>query len=653
MNRRKIWFFSSLIVTLSTIIFLVMGSSLLMIALDDANSIPLGTFITWAGIISLPLSIYWGVKELRKPTTKVTRIIAMLLKTILILAILWVPISYILAGNLSFSFSEKEIFQGGQIAMKWFWRLSYGIGFGSIFSLIMYWISLILKKGTITCLIIIITSLFGIISCQSSEENINPPNIIVFLVDDMGLMDTSVPFLTDESGDIVAYPLNVFYKTPNMEKLAVQGVRFTNFYAHSVCSPTRTSLLSGQNSARHRTTNWIYSESNNKTDFGPSNWNWKGLNKKSITLPRLLQQEGYKTIHIGKAHFGPFNSDGEDPLNLGFDINIAGNSFGHPGSYYGLDGFGHLKGQKSRAVPDLEKYHGQDIFLTEALTLEAKETISQVVEEESPFFLYMSHYAVHSPFQSDLRFAENYKDSTKSEKVQAYATLIEGIDKSLGDIVQHVKDLDIGENTLILFLGDNGSDAPLPIENDYSSSLPIKGKKGNHWEGGMRVPFIASWVSPNEDATNQQKTVIATNAVQQQMGTILDIFPTLCKVADVAQPKNYITDGFELHTQFVGYENKTRNELFLNHFPHGNHRTNYFTSLVKSDWKIVYHYQIEDKPSYELFNLKEDPFETSNLSDQNPVQLQLMMQELADEMKRTNAVYPEKDNKPLELIMTK
>ena len=146
MNRRKIWFFSSLIVTLSTIIFLVMGSSLLMIALDDANSVPLGTFITWAGIISLPLSIYWGVKELRKPTTKVTRIIAMLLKTILILAILWVPISYILAGNLSFSFSEKEIFQGGQIAMKWFWRLSYGIGFGSIFSLIMYWISLILKK---------------------------------------------------------------------------------------------------------------------------------------------------------------------------------------------------------------------------------------------------------------------------------------------------------------------------------------------------------------------------------------------------------------------------------------------------------------------------------------------------------------------------
>ena len=111
-------------------------------------------------------------------------------------------------------------------------------------------------------------------------------------------------------------------------------------------------------------------------------------------------------------------------------------------------------------MPGLEKYHGKDIFLTEALTLEANLAISQAQEEGKPFFLNMAHYAVHAPFYSDPRFADTYKNSGKSEKAQAYATLIEGIDKSLGDIMQHVKDLGLGENTIILFLGDNGSDAP-------------------------------------------------------------------------------------------------------------------------------------------------------------------------------------------------
>ena len=503
----------------------------------------------------------------------------------------------------------------------------------------------------IAFLVFTLLSLFCETSCTSPTIENNPPNIIVFLVDDMGLMDTSVPFLTDMNGTLVKYPLNDYYKTPNMEKLAEQGVRFTNFYAHSVCSPTRVSILTGQNSARHGTTNWIRSESNNRTEFGPSNWNWKGLSKESVTLPHILQQAGYRTIHVGKAHFAPFGSDGENPLNLGFDINIAGSSIGQPGSYYGKDGFGHIKGQKARAVPGLGKYHGKEIFLTEALTSEAKAIISQTKEEGKPFFLYMAHYAVHAPFQSDQRFADHYKGSDKTEKAQAYATLIEGIDKSLGDIMQHIKNLGMGENTLILFLGDNGSDAPLIIEDDYSSSSPLKGKKGNHWEGGMRVPFIASWVSPNEKTFCQEKTPIARNAIQQQQGTIMDIFSTLCRVANVNSPEGYIIDGFDLQDQFDGQLNVNRDELFLNHFPHGEHRTNYFTSLVKSGWKIIYHYQVENQARYDLFNLKEDPFEANNLADKKPEQLKIMMKVLSDEMNSKKALYPEKGNRPLELIM--
>ncbi|MBJ6369610.1 sulfatase [Snuella sedimenti] len=498
---------------------------------------------------------------------------------------------------------------------------------------------------------VLIVLLFGTVSCVAhTVKDRNPPNIIVFLVDDMGLMDTSVPFMTDKEGNLVKYPLNDYYRTPHMENLARQGVRFTNFYAHSVCSPTRASILTGQNSARHGVTNWINSENNNRTEFGPQNWNWKGLTKESVTLPRVLRQNGYKTIHVGKAHFGPFGSEGENPLNLGFDVNIAGSSIGQPGSYYGLDGFGYIKGNKKRAVPGLEKYHGKDIFLTEALTLEANLAISKAKEEKKPFFLYMAHYAVHAPFQPDARFANQYKNSGKSEKAQAYATLIEGIDKSLGDIIQHVKSLGLGENTIIFFLGDNGSDAPLPIIDDYSSSSPLKGKKGNHWEGGMRVPFIASWVTPNEKEFWQKKLPIARNTIQHQQGTILDVFPTISKLLSLPFPKDHILDGFNLENQLKGQKNIERNELFLNHFPHGNHRSNYFTSLVKADWKIIYHYQIEGPPHCELFNLKEDPFEIDNLVDENPEQLKIMMETLADEMNKRKALYPEKGGEPMGVI---
>ena len=148
------------------------------------------------------------------------------------------------------------------------------------------------------------------------------PNIVVFLVDDMGVMDTSVPFLTD-GGKPKRYPLNEYYRTPSMERLASQGIRFNNFYAMSVCSPTRISIMTGQNAARHGATNWINPRSNNGGPLGPPDWNWRGLNSKDLTLPGLLREAGYETIHVGKGHFGPDDTEGAEPLNLGFNINVA------------------------------------------------------------------------------------------------------------------------------------------------------------------------------------------------------------------------------------------------------------------------------------------------------------------------------------------
>ena len=126
----------------------------------------------------------------------------------------------------------------------------------------------------------------GLLSLCATLQSSDRPNIMIFLVDDMGVMDTSVPFLTDESGSPKRYPLNDYYRTPGMERLASQGIRFNQFYAMSVCSPTRISILTGQNAARHRSTNWINPSSDNAGTFGPKNWNWAGLEKRRRHPPR-------------------------------------------------------------------------------------------------------------------------------------------------------------------------------------------------------------------------------------------------------------------------------------------------------------------------------------------------------------------------------
>ena len=241
-----------------------------------------------------------------------------------------------------------------------------------------------IKIGTLCKAAIIPAALSGAVAGAKTPVK---PNVVIFLVDDMGPMDTSVPFIVDRNGNPQRYPLNDWYHTPNMERLAEQGTRFSNFYAQSVSSPSRASLLTGQNAARHRTTNWIRSESDNRDDYGPYDWNWHGLRKSEYTLARLMKDAGYRTIHVGKAHFGPNRSEGEFPENLGFDVNIAGCSIGEPGSYLGENGYGYIKGTYSRAVPGLAKYHGTDTFLTEALTLEAMGQMDRSVEEGEPFFL--------------------------------------------------------------------------------------------------------------------------------------------------------------------------------------------------------------------------------------------------------------------------
>ncbi len=470
------------------------------------------------------------------------------------------------------------------------------------------------------------------------------PNIMVFLVDDMGVMDTSVPFLTDDSGIPRKYPLNEFYRTPSMERLAERGIRFNHFYAMSVCSPTRISIMSGQNAARHHATNWINPWKDNAGPNGPPQWRWKGLKKGDVTLAGLLGKEGYKTIHVGKGHFGPEETDGADPAKLGFDINIGGASFGAPGSYYAEKNYGKGGKRDRSAVPHLDQYHGTDTFLTEALTIETKKVIAESVKADEPFFLYFSHYAVHAPFESDPRFADHYKDSGKPANAQAFATLVEGMDKSLGDMLDQFEELGIGENTLVFFLGDNGSDAPLGHQHEVACAAPLRGKKGAHYEGGMRVPFIAAWVKANEKNTFQQRLPIAKGTIQTQSAAVYDLFPT---ILDLVEPANELTDhaldGSRLDTLLTGKPDSGREETFLMHYPHGPHRSSYFTSYREDDWKVIYHYlpgKDSDGARYQLFNLAKDPFEQKDLAGDEPEVLKRMVATLAEGLVKQGAQYP-------------
>ena len=288
----------------------------------------------------------------------------------------------------------------------------------------------------------------------------------------MGWQDTSVPFHDERT------PLNDRYHTPNMERLARMGVRFTQAYACAVSSPSRCSILSGMNAARHRVTNWTL-DYGRQTD-APSDvlelpdWNWNGIQPDTVvsahntrnatpvtTLPQLLRENGYYTIHCGKAHFGAKTTAGADPLAMGFDVNIAGGANGAPGSYLAKRNFGQGSPQE---VLGLEKYFGEDLFLTEVLTREAIEALKVPVSRRQPFYLYMAHYAVHSPYDEDARFTARYRgrydrqlDAPLNESETRYAALVEGMDKSLGDLLDFLEQHpETARNTIILFMSDNG-----------------------------------------------------------------------------------------------------------------------------------------------------------------------------------------------------
>lgn len=468
------------------------------------------------------------------------------------------------------------------------------------------------------------------------------PNIVLFLVDDMGWQDTSLPFWTERTH------YNDTYETPNMERLAQQGVKFTQAYACSISSPSRCSLFSGMNAARHRVTNWTLKKdtsTDGKNDvLTLADWNVNGLcpvagveRTTHVTpLAQILKDNGYYTIHCGKAHFGAATTPGEDPLKMGFDVNIAGHAGGAPASYLGEENFGNREDNQPSspfAVPGLEEYWHQNIFLTEVLTVEAKKALDARVADK-PFFLYMAHYAVHVPYSKDARFYQKYRDKGLPDSEARYASLVEGMDKSLGDLMDYLDAHQLTDNTVVLFMSDNGgfaASADVRAGQPFTQNYPLNSGKGSAYEGGVREPMIVKWPGVTSDGTVCEKPVI-----------IEDFFPSILQMAGVKKAATVQTvDGRSFVPLLTGQGDPSAGRRFYWNYPNDWGVTGpgigATCAVREGDWKLIYYYQDGRK---ELFNIREDIGEKSDRASAEPARVKKLSAELGKYLRQVGGQRP-------------
>lgn len=469
------------------------------------------------------------------------------------------------------------------------------------------------------------------------------PNIIFFVVDDMGWQDTSVPFWHDTTD------LNRYFHTPNMEKLVSEGMKFTQAYACSICSPTRTSIMTGMNAARHRVTNWTLRKDQTVDAVDEilsfPNWNLNGLQPTGVdtinqtisatVLPHILKGNGYFTIHSGKAHWGAEGTPGSDPTNLGFDVNIGGHYAGGTGSFLGEHNFSAVwrDGGDVWDVPGLEKYHGKAVNLTDVLTWEAVKALDTALSLNKPFYLYMSHYAVHVPYAPHDPYYQKYIGMGYEEKEALYAAMVEGMDGSLGLLMRYLEAKGIVDNTIILFVSDNGglSSGARGLE-PYTHNLPLKSGKGSAYEGGIRVPMIVKWPG-----------VVKPSSVCDEALIIEDFFPSILEIAGINDYQTQqVIDGKSFVSKLKRDPNKmnTTRNLFW-HFPNkwgGKGPGIGTTSSIRSgDWKLVYWYKDQH---FDLFNIKEDIGEHENLVDKYPEKVRELSKELGTYLRSVDAQRP-------------
>jgi len=457
------------------------------------------------------------------------------------------------------------------------------------------------------------------LTCATSTAvALDRPNIVLFLIDDLGWSDLGCQGST-------------YYQTPNIDRLAAEGVRFTDAYAAcAVCSPTRASVLTGKYPARLLLTNWLPSGRWEPTAKLREGRFVRSLPVEEVTLAEALREAGYRTMHVGKWHLGsePFCL----PEHHGFDINIAGNAHGAPGQYffpYQGDWSIPATGQRARwnVLPN-----GTDgEYLTGRLTEEAVTLINEAHDDRQPFFLYFPHYGVHTPLQAQEEVINKYEKVPRKQRQgkPVYAAMVASIDDSVGRVMRALREQDIAKNTVVIFTSDNGG------FYKATSNAPLRANKGAYYEGGVRVPLIISWPGVSAAGHVVHEPVISN-----------DLYPTCLTAAGLPQRPNQHIDGVNLQPVLVGDGTLAARSLFW-HFPHYNkHPSSVPCSVIrKGDWKLI---ETFDPVGVELYNLAQDIGETTDLARKQPRIREAMLDELTEwrSAVRAEPMLPNPDYRP-------
>ena len=406
------------------------------------------------------------------------------------------------------------------------------------------------------------------------------PNVVILLADDLGYKDVGC-----YGGPV---------KTPAIDQLAKDGVRFTDFYSGcAVCSPSRATLLTGRHHIRTGVYSWISDESQNSH-----------LLLREYTIAEILKDRGYSTAHIGKWHLGlpTKNRSKPTPGHHGFDYwfttwNNASPSHKNPNNFI-RNGqvVGHLEGYSCQLVAD-----------------EAIEWLDNHRHAKAPFFLNLWFHEPHAPIAAPDQIVSTYGEL--KDRAAIYSGTIENTDRAISRIAEKLKTMGVRENTLIIYASDNGSYRDGRVGN-------LRGKKGSNWDGGIRVPGIFSWPS-----------VIPKNRVEKQPAGLVDVLPTLCGLLNLDVPQDRLIDGSDLTSLLKG-----KPEQFKRHQPIFWHlqksrpivamRDGNFSLVANPDYEISTSNMFQEHwiprikdggyKDFQLFDLSKDPGQTLNIAAENP-----------------------------------
>jgi len=446
--------------------------------------------------------------------------------------------------------------------------------------------------------------LFGFFQQGISAEP--KTNVVFFLIDDLGWRDLGC-YGSD------------YYQTPNIDRLAKEGVRFTDAYsACTVCSPTRAAIMTGKYPARLLLTQWLPSGRWSRTGHKMKEGRYiSNLPLEEVTIAEVLRGHGYKTAFMGKWHLG--TETYYYPEHQGFDVNVAGRDYGAPGSYF-FPFTGKWKipstGQTLHKKQPLSGKKGD--YLADRLAEEAESFIRN--NSDNPFFLMLSHYAVHTPLQGKPGKVLNYEKipENKRQGKPAYAAMVESVDESVGRVTRVLRELGLEKSTLVIFTSDNGGFA------GATSNAPLRANKGSNYEGGIRVPAIVKWPKAGRRGVLSNVPIIS-----------MDFFPTILAATGHALCPYQHIDGVDL-TPILKKSGGLNRDAIYWHYPHYNrHPQNFPAGVVRAgNWKLLQEFETG---KLSLYDLADDIGETRDLASRYPEKVKSLLTKLKSWQKDVGA----------------